>query len=463
MNDEENLDFSSINKKKINKKLRDYSGMTLLHLVTADADVKSITQCLKLGANSLMPDNSGNSPLNLILQSKKCTLELVKLLVDAMRIETQKCSSEKLCLNSPNGLSMTPLGLAITFQTENPEFEQIVEYLLINGANFGIGKSKPNGLFTVTSPLFQASRRGLHNIVRLLLEYAGRKTTEKIINEYYGSGTPLHAAITSGSVETVEVLLKFGADPKKVTKDTNQTPELLAKINTKIYKDKANNYTEIIKLLKHEKEISEAEDDTDANLEEEESEGDDDVADPVIPNLIPNNNGIGYNATAPIAPIAPVAPLAPAPQTRLLDLMGWQGRTTMRLTGALNEVFCEPLALDEAILFFLPAVLSYHRINKFKAIDYIAGILPLCAYGLKAYRGVREPNLLNKPYTFYGILAQWGVLAADWIYLSQIKNRKQQGIYAPASLFQKLTVTPFLINLGRLITCPIRPTLSALA
>ncbi len=489
MNDEDNLDLNSININNVNKTLYGYKGMTLLHLAAADADEKAVAQCLKLGANALMPDRKGNSPLNLALQSKKCTLELVKLLVDAMRIEAQqlqtlslhqidqkiiKCyqtafgekrnlSFEEIFLNGLNALSMTPLDLAITFQTENPKFEQIIEYLLINGAHLDIGNSKSYGLFTVTSPLFQASRRGLHNIVRLLFEYSGKKITKNFINKHFGdSHTLLHAAITSGSIETVKVLLKFGADPEIKTKDTNQTPIKLVEDCAKNYPKKNATFMEIQKILQQQidrirEDFIEEEADVDASLDEESDTSSDDGADVTLPQA----PGLTIPAQTNVLP--PVAPINPVTQPRLLDLMGWQGRTTMRLIGALNEIFCEPLALDEAILCSLPAVLSYHRINKFKAIDYIAGILPLCAYGLKAYRGAREPNLCNKPYTFYDTLTQGGVfLATNILFLSQVIKRKQQGIYAPSSLFQKLTVTPFLINLGRVLTSPIRPTISAL-
>jgi ankyrin repeat protein len=94
---------------------------------------------------------------------------------------------------------------------------EIVKSLLLTGAEVDgshIGGSNALAGEVGWTPLMAAARSGLPQVVTLLLQAGANVNARNVSGE-----TILTQAITSGSVETIRLLLESGADPKAHTGD----------------------------------------------------------------------------------------------------------------------------------------------------------------------------------------------------------------------------------------------------
>jgi hypothetical protein len=105
---------------------------------------------------------------------------------------------------------------------------------LINSENIDINRSYG---IRKTTPLYQASKSGIENIVKILLE-KGAKIDSQDIRGY----TPLFAAALNGHLNIVEILLEQGADTKIANND-GQKPFDIA---MKMFNDTGDNKYSII-------------------------------------------------------------------------------------------------------------------------------------------------------------------------------------------------------------------------
>ena len=105
---------------------------------------------------------------------------------------------------------------------------------LINSENIDINRSYG---IRKTTPLYQASKSGIENIVKILLE-KGAKIDSQDIRGY----TPLFAAALNGHLNIVEILLEQGADTKIANND-GQKPFDIA---MKMFNDTGENKYSII-------------------------------------------------------------------------------------------------------------------------------------------------------------------------------------------------------------------------
>jgi len=438
-----------------------------LHTAAKSGDATTCQKLLAWGANPVIGLEAEASSLHLALQSENCSFDLVKLLVDAMKkcddkpyknvIHAQPSGmdqplfstgfpNENLLFNCKESASL--LNLAVIFQHKNPELVKIIDYLLNAGCRLDavdLSNKIPNTLYLI-------ARQGQHDLIRLLLEHSGPDITHLIIDSFSESYTPLHAAIQSKNLETVKTLLEFGANPFITVKTTNQTPEELATFL---------GCTAISKLIRCSTEGSDT--DEDETFEEEnigyESDEENEPAE---------HNNVVNPAPVPVVPAGPipVPPIvipsamlpAPAPQpdrNTFLASSGWGMNGLMRSVGALNEVICEPLAWDEALISIAPLLLPARYTTKIKGLDSLLRALPLCAHALKAFRGARQPSFCAKSYSILDLITQYGVIAASAAQLWQLKTRVNTSYKLPHGV-QTAANTSHIINIIRGLVIPLR-------
>ncbi|PNP60634.1 hypothetical protein FNYG_14637 [Fusarium nygamai] len=235
-----------------NKKLRDNSGRTALHLA-ATAGMEEVVRLLidELGADKKAKNNAGRTPLHLAAASGHW--DVVRLLVheqgadkeakddygqtllhlaaghgkeDVVRLLIDELGADKEAKNKDG---QTPLHLAAASGHWD------VVRLLVHEQ--GADKEAKDGYGQ--TPLHIAAASGHWDVVRLLVHEQG---ADKEAKDGYGR-TPLHLAAGNGKEDIVRLLIdELGAD-KEAKNDYGQTPLHLAVWD---------GYEDVVRLLVHE-------------------------------------------------------------------------------------------------------------------------------------------------------------------------------------------------------------------
>ena len=147
--------------------------------------------------------------------AKKGDIEAVKLFLD-----------EGIDINAVNKKGQTALIRAAEYQRK-----EVVTLLLEKGADVEfIGERHAR------TALMEAAGTGNNSIIKQLVEKGANVNAKD-----YENTTPLHFASMYGHVETVKLLIEFGANPNVHAAGMGRTPMSLAK---------TNGYTEVVQILK---------------------------------------------------------------------------------------------------------------------------------------------------------------------------------------------------------------------
>lgn len=200
-------------------KMVNYDGDTFLHHLAAnfatisqDKVLLAMVQLIKMGISPTVPNFRGRTPLHMICSQASDDLF-------AATVEGGKCAIDVLldagldfALNMSDHQGIRPIHLAATVS------EHLVGKLLARGADTAASTKDGRNLLHIASTARQS------NSVGLILDHCDSKKLALMLNTCSEDGrTPLHEACRSGRLETVNLLLAYGADVNIEDKH-NRTP-----------------------------------------------------------------------------------------------------------------------------------------------------------------------------------------------------------------------------------------------
>ena len=191
---------------------------TMLLKASLEGERNLVFQLLEKGVNPNCKDDSGRGPLLSFYP------EIIELLI-------KYGANPNLQLNENGHSVLSGLCYANSiFSTKGTNQKECIQLLIENGANVEIGyiPSKETPLHHATAPM------GTENleIIELLLQNDANPNSKTIPNlgshNFYNGAktkgeTPLHRAAAFCSIETIELLIKFGAN-KEILDTNGETP-----------------------------------------------------------------------------------------------------------------------------------------------------------------------------------------------------------------------------------------------
>lgn len=179
--------------KGANPNLQDNDHATPLHFSVSKMDLESVKILLEYGADPTMAKNNHYTALHLALSDS--SVEVVKVLLETNKFDATMFHKSK---------AITPLMIAVMFGS-------IEEIKLINGNYF-------TDQINMTKAISKRDFEDFIEVYKLDERLSGQ--CKQLLNfSIYSNCTPLHLAILRGELETVDYLIKQGADINLTTKN----------------------------------------------------------------------------------------------------------------------------------------------------------------------------------------------------------------------------------------------------
>jgi ankyrin repeat protein len=192
-------------KTKIDVNQKGKSGWTPLLTAVSDENMETIQLLLEHGADVNIAKDSGSTPLTVAVAGGN--QEIIKLLL--------KNEKTKIDVNQKGRSGWTPLLTAVLHKNI-----ETIQLLLEHGADVNIAADSGS------TPLTVAVEGGNQEIIKLLLK---NKKTKIDVNKKGIDGSPLFIAVLNENMETIQLLLEYGADVN-IANYKGHTPLLIAVI-----------------------------------------------------------------------------------------------------------------------------------------------------------------------------------------------------------------------------------------
>ncbi|OQE46299.1 hypothetical protein PENCOP_c001G00147 [Penicillium coprophilum] len=189
-------------------KMTNYEGDTLLHHLAAnfatinqDTALLAIIRLVKMGNSPTIPNFRGQTPLHMLCSQSSDNLFAATAQGGKCAIDLLLDAGLGVALNMSDHQGIRPIHLAATVS------EHLVGKLLARGADPTSSTKDGRNLLHIASTARQS------NSVGLILDHYNSKQLALMLNARSEDGrTPLHVACRSGRLETVNLLLAYGAD-----------------------------------------------------------------------------------------------------------------------------------------------------------------------------------------------------------------------------------------------------------
>ncbi|KAJ5384054.1 hypothetical protein N7517_001965 [Penicillium concentricum] len=199
--------------------MANYKGDTLLHHLAAnfatidqDTALLAMIQLVKMGNPPTIPNFRGRTPLHMLCSQSSDSLFAATAQGGKCAIDLLLDAGLGVALNMSDHQGIRPIHLAATVS------EHLVGKLLARGADATVSTKDGRNLLHIASTARQS------NSVGLILDHCDTKKLALMLNARSEDGrTPLHVACRSGRLETVNILLAYGADVNIEDKQ-NRTP-----------------------------------------------------------------------------------------------------------------------------------------------------------------------------------------------------------------------------------------------
>ncbi|KAI3144141.1 hypothetical protein CBS147326_1145 [Penicillium roqueforti] len=200
-------------------KMVNYEGDSFLHHLAAnfatiseDTALLAMIKLMKMGVSPTLPNFRGRTPLHMLCSQSSDYLFAATAEGGKYAIDLLLDAGLGAALNLSDHQGIRPIHLATTVS------EQLVGKLFARGADATVSTKDGRNLLHIASTARQS------NCVGLVLDHCNPKELDSMLNTRSEDGrTPLHVACRSGRLETVNLLLAYGADVNIEDKH-NRTP-----------------------------------------------------------------------------------------------------------------------------------------------------------------------------------------------------------------------------------------------